>query len=59
MFLAKQKTRKCDAEPARAMQKKLGTAQSRTEASVPDVGHPRADADLSGVTQSQHEAERR
>ena len=64
MFLAAQKPRKCDANPAKATQKKSRTAQSLREASVADtknqranVGHPMADADPSGVTQSQREAE--
>ena len=52
------KAKKCDAEPARAMQKKLGVAQSIREASIANTGHPRADADPSGVTQSQHDAKR-
>ena len=58
-------TKKCDAEPARATQKKPGVAQSLREVSVADAegqradaGHPRADADPSGVMQSQREAER-
>ena len=57
--------KKCDAEPARATQKKPRTAQSLREASIvdaegwrADAGHPRADEDPSGVTQSQHGAER-
>ena len=65
MFLAAQKPRECDAEPARATQKKSGTAQSLNEASIadvegqrPDAGHPRADVDPSRVTQRQREAKR-
>ena len=65
MFLAAQKARKCDAELARATQKKQGTVQSLREASVvdaegqrADAGHPSADADPFGVTQGQCEGER-
>ena len=56
--------KKCDTEPTKATQKKLGAAQSLQEASVAVAesqrayaGHPRADADPSGVMQSQREAE--
>ena len=49
--------KKCDAEPARATQKKPRVAQSLREASVADAedqranaGHPRADANPSKVT---------
>ena len=52
------KAKKCDTEPTRATQKKPGVAQSPREASVADAegqradaGHPRVDADPSGVTQ--------
>lgn len=52
------KAKKCDAELARATQRKSGVAQSLKEASVADAEGQSADADPSEVTQGQREAER-
>jgi len=63
--LSSAEAKKCDAEPTRATQRKPGAAQSLREASVADAegqradaGHPRVDADPSGVTQGQREVDR-